>query len=51
MQIDLSIEELTLLSAILEDFLEREKRFRFLSCSNSALVGNLINKVDNVLSQ
>ena len=50
MSIDLSIDELILLSQILIDFELRDKNFHFLACNQSALLGNLINKVDNQLS-
>lgn len=50
MSIDLSPYELTLLSQILNDFFDRDKRFHFLSCNQSAILGNLINKVDNEMS-
>ena len=50
MFIDLSIDELTLLSQILTDFDFRDKNYHFLACNQSALLGNLINKVDIELS-
>lgn len=51
MVLELHIDEVTLLSQLLEDIKFRELNFRFLSCSQEALLNNIIHKVDNKLSE
>lgn len=51
MVLELHIDELTLLSQLLEDIKFRQSNYRFLSCSQEALLNNIINRVDNKLSE
>lgn len=50
MKVDLDNVELVLLIDILEDFIERDKRFHFLNCHTSALIQNLFVKFNELYS-